>query len=396
MTQITEKPSTWGRVTEEGLNRLLPRIGKYRQNENSLFGHIPAFSDGRLVVSASYVRRYATGIADRNPLYVDADYAAASIWGRQWAPPPVLAWLEQVNGAVEGFAGCHTIWRNCELEWDRPVFVGDELSATTALTGARLTESRFSGTSAVQDYETAVESGGEPVGRYRTSWHRFSRGEAKDASKYKQSERPQWTDEELAAVADEYRTQNLRRRGAEPLSFEDVEEGSSIPYLIKGPTTLTSKLAFESVNFPGGWVVGHELALDLWDRHPGLAIRNEENVPEPPVAIHWTNERCQRYLGMPAGYEAGYERLHWFTQLLMTWTGDHGFPTRLAVKFLGFHWQGDVVRLFGRVTGKEVSGGRHLVHLDVETKTHRDELTTAGTATVELPSRAAGRGVWPR
>ena len=35
------------------------------------------------------------------------------------------------------------------------------------------------------------------------------------------------------------------RRGAEPLYFEDVAIGDEVPYIIKGPVTLTSKLAFE-------------------------------------------------------------------------------------------------------------------------------------------------------
>ena len=97
-----------------------------------------------------------------------------------------------------------------------------------------------------------------------------------------------------------------------------------MPYIIKGPVTLTSKIAFELAFGAMGWFVGHELALALWEKSPRLPIRNEENVPEPPVAIHWTNERCQKYLGMPGAYEAGFERLNWFTQLINNWMGDHG------------------------------------------------------------------------
>ncbi len=141
----------------------------------------------------------------------------------------------------------------------------------------------------------------------------------------------------------------------------------------------------------GGWFVGHELALELWEVAPRLAIRNEENVPEPPVAIHWTNERCQKYLGMPGAYEAGFERLNWFTQLIMSWMGDHGAFRTMHVEFLGFHWQGDAIRLFGRVTDKRVIDGRPLVELEIWSMSHpRGEKTTKGSVTVQLPSRAAG------
>jgi hypothetical protein len=283
------------------------------------------------------------------------------------------------------------------LEWERPAFVEEAIHSTTYLRGARIVESRFGGgRSAVQDYETLAHgSNGDPIGAYRTSWQRFERGGAKRAEKYAETERPRWSDDDLEAIWEEYRTHNLvNRRGDEPRYWEEVEVGAAIPHIVKGPTTLTSKLAFESLGWPGGWVVGHELALDLFDRYPALPIRNEENVPEPPVAIHWTNERCQRYLGMPAAYEAGYERLNWLTQLLMSWGGDHAMLRKMSMRFAGFHWQGDVIRLHATVTGTRVEGGRHLVDLDIETRTHRDEVTTTGAAVVELPSRATGAPVW--
>ena len=194
----------------------------------------------------------------------------------------------------------------------------------------------------------------------------------------------------------EYKAQNMaNRRGADPLYFEDVEVGTEIPHIIKGPITLTSKIAFEMAFGAGGWFVGHELAMQLWDAVPRLPIKNEEGVPEPPVAIHWTNERCQSYLGMPGAYEAGFERLNWLTQLLMSWFGDHGMLRALSLRFKAFHWQGDAVRLHGKITGTRVEGDRHLVDLEVWTTSHpRGETTSQGAATVELPSRVAGNVVW--
>lgn len=388
-----ETGEIWGEITEAGLVRLRERIDVPRRDGSSMF---PA---KRIPVGIELAHRMANGIADRNPLYVDEEYAKASPWGRLQCPPAILAWTEKVNGATDGFPGCHTIWREGELEWNRPIFVGDVLNSTTYLRDARITESRFSKVAAVQDYETVVINGDDEndvIGFYRSSWHRFSRKAAKDAAKGMGSamaeiERPHWSDVDLEKVWDEYRKQNFNRRGSEPLYFEDVSEGDEVPYLVKGPTTLASKIAFESIGGPGGWFVGHELALDLFERHPGLAIRNEENVPEPPVAIHWTNERCQKYLGMPAGYEAGYERINWLTQMLMTWMGDHGLIRKLSFRFKGFHWQGDVVRLYATVVSKEVVDGRNEVTLEIETKSHRGETTTKGKATVALPSKTQAK-----
>jgi acyl dehydratase len=396
--QADARPSTRGQIVEAELERLLRRKGVARSKRTSTWRRHDQTDRADIVVTRGTCAKLAMGFADTNPLYRNPEYASGTPWGTLLCPPGVLAWTETVNGASEGFPGCHTIWRGCEMEWQRPVMQGDEINSETALVDARIIDSDFGGgASAVQDYETrAFTTAGETLGWFRTSWHRFSREGAKESGKYQETERPQWTDDELDGIWDEYRRQNLgMRRGIEPLYVEDVEIGAEIPYIIKGPTTLTSKLAFE-IRGPGGWMVGHELALKLWEEHPGLAIRNEENVPEPPVAIHWTNERAQRYLGMPAAYEAGYERINWITQLLTSWVGDHGFLRKLSVEFRGFHWQGDVVRLHGVVTGTRVVDGRHVVDLDVRTVTHRGEQTTNGTAEVELPSRDAGTAVWPR
>jgi acyl dehydratase len=331
-----------------------------------------------------------------NPLYLDWEYAKKSPWGEMVAPPGLLAYGETVNGATDGFPGCHTIWRGVEFEWDKQLMAETPYNITTHLKDVVMVNSKFAGgKAAIQEYETVAKNlDGEKVGAYRTSWHRFSRKKAEGASKYKKNgERHIWTDDELTAVWEEYHNQNLKnRRGAEPLYYEDVEVGTEVPHIIKGPITMTSKLAFELLRGAGGWIVGHETAMDLWERSPNLAILNEENVPEPPIAIHWTNERCDKYLGMPGAYEAGYERLHWYTQLLMSWMGDHGLMRKLKVDFLAFHWQGDAIRVYATVTGKRVENGEHLIDLAISTLSHpRGEQTSKGTATVQLPSRGGDK-----
>ena len=87
--------------------------------------------------------------------------------------------------------------------------------------------------------------------------------------------------------------------------------------MVKGPTTEVSKFAFESWLGAGGWFVGHKLAFELFDRHPGLPFVNEQGIPEQPVAIHWSNARSQSVLGLPGAYEAGYERTSWLVHMLM-------------------------------------------------------------------------------
>ncbi len=398
----------WGEITQASLDRLLERRGVAREERGTMFRLNRSDSDpdawrptmANFAVSKETNGRLARGIGDLNPMYLDDKYAKASIWGGMIAPPASLCWTETVNGATDGFPGCHTIWRGVEYEWERPLFAGEPIGSRTYLVDAEIIRSDFAGgDAAVQRYETeAYTLGGDYIGSYRTSWQRFSRNRAKSSSKYAGVERHQWTDDELEAVWEEYRTHNFaNRRGTEPLYFDDVTVGEEVPHIIKGPITLTSKIAFEMAFGAIGWFVGHELAMELWEVAPRLPIRNEENVPEPPVAIHWTNERCQKYLGMPGAYEAGFERLNWLTQMLMSWCGDHGMLRKLGLAFKGFHWQGDAVRLFAKVTGKRQEAGQNLIDLEVWTMSHpRGDRTSEGTAVIELPSREAGTEIWPR
>jgi acyl dehydratase len=391
----------WGKISHTNLTALLERKGMERARRTSMMRDFlePAqwdkgYGRANVIVTREMAARFARGFGDQNPLYYDLAYATASPWGRQLAPASIIGYAEMVNGATDGFPGCHAIWRECEFEWARPLYADEPMNAASQLTGARLVDSQFAGgRAAIQDYETNLRDlDGQFIAAFRTSWHRFERKKATGASKYAGIAPIQWTNEQLEAVWAEYRAQNrANRRGATPLYAEDVTVGSDIPYIIKGPINLTSKLAFEFARGAGGWFVAHEMALELFERHPALPIRNEENVPEPPVGIHWTNERCRKYLGMPGAYEAGYERLAWYTQLLMSWAGDHGALRRMQVRFLAFHWQGDAIRLYGKVTGKRVVAGEHLVDLEISTVSHpRGELTSQGSATVVLPGRAAG------
>jgi hypothetical protein len=393
----------WGEITEASLNRLLERKGVPRNTRGTMTSLTQSKEDRKeqtpkpkssfFAMSKETVGRFARGFADMNPLYHKEAYAAKSPWGRIIAPPATICYAETVNGATDGFPGCHTIWRGVDYDWKRPMFADEVVKSTTVLEDVYIIEdSKFAGgKAAVQNYATEICSmEGEYIGTYRTSWHRFSRSKAKESSKYADIERHIWTDEELEGVWQEYHEQNLKnRRGAEPLYIEDVEVGDQVPYIIKGPVTLTSKIAFEMAFGAFGWFVGHELALALWEKAPRLPIRNEENVPEPPVAIHWTNERCQKYLGMPGAYEAGFERLNWLTQLVNSWMGDHGVLRGLSCQFRGFHWQGDACRLFAEVSGKRVEEGEHLVDLRIWTESHpRGQRTTDGEMVVQLPSRS--------
>jgi acyl dehydratase len=375
----------FGKITEEGVARLRKRVGVERKSSNM-------HRRGLLRLTSETIRRFALGSGDDNPLYLDYEYAEKSRHGTRICPPSIIGFLERSNGASDGLPGCHTIWRNAEYEWLRAMRLDEALDSSSYLRHVEVIPSKFGGgQSARQDYETEVYTPDrEPVATYKTSWHRFERTKAKKASKYGERELAHYTPEEIENIKAEYKKEV--RRGADTLWWEDVNEGDEVPMVVKGPTTQISKFAFESWGGAGGWFVGHKLAFDLFDKHPGLPFINEQGIPEAPVAIHWSNERSQKILGLPGAYEAGYERTSWLVHMLMNWVGDEGHVYRLTQRYPTFNLLGDTTWCRGKVVGKSlldepVDGKRHAVQCEVTTENQRGDITTTGEAVVLLRSR---------
>ena len=205
-----EEGEIWGEVTDRSLEVLLERKGVPRTTRGSMM----SIADGKkkpkkqpesafFAMSAETVGRFGRGFADMNPLYHNPGYAAKSPGGRIIAPPAANCYAETTNGASDGFPGCHTIWRGVEYDWKRPMFADEVVKCVTYLKDANIIrDSKFAGgMAAVQDYETRITTmEDEYIGAYRTSWHRFSRGKAKESKKYADIKRHTWTDEELDAA----------------------------------------------------------------------------------------------------------------------------------------------------------------------------------------------------
>ncbi|MEO7430342.1 MAG: MaoC family dehydratase N-terminal domain-containing protein [Acidimicrobiales bacterium] len=106
-------------------------------------------------VNQPMIRHWAAAFDDRNPVYSDPELAAASRFGgivapplmlQTWTmPPPLIAGIAERGGSPvastdtgplqvlddAGFVG--TLAANSELEFERYLRIGDEVSATTSI-----------------------------------------------------------------------------------------------------------------------------------------------------------------------------------------------------------------------------------------------------------------------
>jgi len=80
------------------------------------------------VVEEDAVRRFAEAIGDPNPLYVDEEAAKASRYGRLLAPPTFPRTFEYGEVQGMGAPGQGFIHGEHRIRYERPLFVGEEVS----------------------------------------------------------------------------------------------------------------------------------------------------------------------------------------------------------------------------------------------------------------------------
>lgn len=386
----------YGRLTDESVEKLASRIGIERHRDYQDW----ELEDMRF--TAGSIRRNAFSQGDYNPLYLDSDYAAQSPYGSLIAPPWVIVGIEVTNAARDGMPGLHAWFRGTTIKWTRPIKLGDYIRSVGVLTEVRRQKSKTSGEAVVQEYiNTGYNNKGEEIGSMFTSWHRAERKTSKSIAKnQKMRGLAEYTPESLERIKDDLGKEV--RRGNDPLYWEDVRVGEEIPFVVKGPTNQAQRGVGESGGGriirgePGEWSHTHGNAFKLFERHPGLPFINEWGIPEVPVVIHNSNERCQRYLGLPGAYDAGYQRINWTVHMLTNWAGDGGYLSRLDIRFPSFNIMGDTTWCQGRVSGKRQEEGKNIIEIEVWNDNQLGTRVTEGNAEILLPSKTnPDEVVWP-
>lgn len=373
--------SQYGQITEEAMADLRTRLG----TEIS-----PRPQPYLTEASRDAIRHWAQAIGDRNPLWVDPDYAAGTRWKGIVSPPTILSAFDKLSGGYRGgLPGVHSFFGGIDWRWHAPIRAGDHIDTSIVFSDLREKSSRFARRMLQQVSDVKFTNQDGVVVCDGESWGmRTERASGKKTGKYRKLEPKVYTDEEIEAVFEAYDNEYIR--GSETLFWEDVEVGTSLPAVPKGPYTPTNAVAFEMAR-GGLFVMAHGFWYDYLKRHPALAIPNDQNVPESPETVHWDSEMARR-VGAPAAYDYGPERIAWLAQVVTNWSGDDGWLRNLKVKIRRFNFVGDMTWCHGRVTGKRNDGDLALVDCELWCEDHRGETTADGEAVVVLPRRADAAG----
>jgi len=368
-----------GSATDLELTRLRDKIGQVVK-----ISEPPFLTE----VTRDSARHWAWATGDRNPLYTQEDYAKQSIHGGLVAPPTMLYAFDRMSiGYRGGLPGVHSMFGGSWWRWHRPIHMGESISTEVIFKGldefpSKFAERMFKQTSRIR----FIDGGGQELA-YSDSWGmRTERTKARDKGKYKSLEKTQFTDAQLVEISDLYAAEVCR--GSEVLYWEDVVLDQPIPRIVRGPYTATTAVAFEQA-WGGLFIWAHGYWFDFLRRHPAAGIRNGNNVPEPPEAVHWDTALAQS-VGVPEAYDYGPERISWMATALTNWIGDLGFLSELYVEIRRFNLIGDVTYCLGHVTDKEpVGNGQGRVRLALEARDQRDQITAKGWANVLLPMRSS-------
>ena len=337
------------------------------------------------------ILRFAEGIGDDNPLWTDQAYAAAGPYGTIVAPPSfIFACLGSVQVGWRGLGGFHA---ETDLTFHAPIKVDDKITARVWFDGfdGPIEASKFGGRR-IKDYlrQEYYNQDDQLVARFICSRMRFERTEMQARRESRKIELPHpWTDEQLTAIEEDILAETPR--GADPRYWDDVQVGDELDTLTKGPIGLTDEIAYvASGAAPIPRLSAHGVALRRYRKHPKWAFRDPStHALEPVYSVHY-NDYAARLQGAQIAYDVGIQRTCWQIHTLTHWIGDAARVKAVHGQYRAHVYLSDVVRLGGKVVGKEIDAdGDAVLHLETWAHNQREQNCMPGTATVVLPRRSA-------
>lgn len=377
------------KITPEGIAKMRERIGVV----------VPQAAPFNVEASVDGMRHFANAYGDDNPLYCDDAYGKGTVWGAQIASPLFVITMgvsevKQIRPEIRArgahaLAGVHEFFSGDELEWFRPIKVGDRMTKRYYLSevSEKSNSAMGGGKSVIIRYRADyTNQRGElvAIGRYR--FVRVERDAAKKSKKYTEIQRPTWTKEQLDEIDAAYANQPPPR-GAEPRYWEDVAIGDELPTLPKGPLTVT-----DTICWMRGWGAGVHNSRLGWKhrkRAPGFFDRNEHGAWDVVERVHW-DDAAARMVGNPAAYDFGRMRSAFLTHVITNWMGDAGWLWKTKTEYRRFNFVGDMTWAKGRIVSKAIEKGHHIVDIEVACENQLGEVTAPGFARVILPSRTEG------
>jgi acyl dehydratase len=334
------------------------------------------------------ILKFADGIGDANPLWIDPEYASKTRYGTVVAPP---SWVFSVFSGIQySFRGVGGFHSGSTIEFYRPIVRNDVITPEMVCTDIVGPKRSIFADKTVIEYNDNLYTNqrGELVAKVSWEVIHFERSRARNRGKYHHTQLPHpWTQEELRKI--EEAALSEKRSGVDTPCWDDVEIGQSIEPLVKGPITMTDEIAFLiGGGAPIPRLAAHVVALKFYQRHPAWSFRDPTSCGlEPIYAVHY-NREAARAQGLPYQYDVGFQRHAWQIHLLTNFAGDDGWVKKSFCEYRRFVYFSDVVWLRGTIIDKFIDDeGECCVKIETHVVNQRAEDVMPGYGVVALPSR---------
>ena len=331
-------------------------------------------------VNEENIRHFAQGTDDQNPLWLDPTVAAKTKWGGIIAPPAMIfANRYPILHGAPMAAPLASLIGGVEAEFHQPVRPGDRLSSTPIQKefyekrnkeGRRLNFVISEVTYRNQNNDVVAIARGTMIMATQVGLQKMMEHAA-----------PRYTDADLERLESAWR--NEYRRGATTLYIGDVEVGSSIPEIVRGPFTIGDLVAWNAAIGPS-YKAGSWGYLELTKSMHTAMFNPITNFPVKYSQQH-EDFHMAAGRGMPAPFDNGVMRFAWTAPLITNWMGFDGWLRRLNVQVRRPGLYGDLTTYSGEITEKDETTG--VVKLKILGRRQDGLETTGGEAEVVLPRR---------
>lgn len=372
-----------GSITDDTLTEWQDRIG-LELRVNNTFNQWVTFDA---------IRKFANGIGDSNPLYVDEAYTKKTKYEALVAAP---SWVASVfpHWVLQGLAGVHADHSASDWEFYKPIYVNDKITPKCYFVGYDVKSSKFAGKSAFEyqrfEYwnqrDQLVSAGYNLLVRYERQTAREKSDEGTGKYDYIKMPHP-WTEDELKKVDEDTLAEEIR--GSNTRYWEDVNIGDQLQPVVKGVFGLTDMIAY-TVGASPVELAAHGVMLRKYKKHPAWAFRDPVNKSwEPVYGVHYLHAAAKA-VGALYAYDAGIQRHSWMVNLVTNWMSDEGWLKSCNAQYRAFVYLSDAVWFNGKVTRKYIDdNGEYCVDIETKGTNQRKEDCIIGNATVVLPSKKA-------
>jgi acyl dehydratase len=388
--------STRGKITDEDVRKMRALIGYANPTIRRGVTALPY----NTVATADSIRHFAEGYGDANPLFCDPAHGPRTRWGAQIAPPGFeisMGFERSPQPSPELAAETRHVLRGVQLYnagtdavFHRPIVPGDRLDRVRVISRVDEKQSEFAARSIIVTNRAAwTDEDSRPV---VTSWNWFVHAERKPASsggKYAKDEPAHYDDDQLAEIEAAYDNEYVR--GADTLHLEDVEVGSPLPRMVKGPMTVTDLI---NMHMGAGWYSYGAPALRIGYENRklmrGFYTRDAHNAWDVIQRVHWDPE-VARSVGVPSSYDIAGMRWSWAVHYCTNYGGDDSWLHRLRIELRRFNYMGDTTWIHGTIADRRVDDNLGpVVEIDIVGTNQRGQQTFNGRATLLVASRQHG------